>query len=151
MAAQFRVGDEFAAQPQARDRRTQVVAQGGGKPPAPGDMQSKINDLISNEVSDGKLTSDQAAELKNVFAQTFQNGPGGPGGPGGQGGPDTPGGPGGGAGGSSAASSSNSDVSQVLSDFLKLLQDSQGGSSSYGASGDSLISQIQSLVVNHSA
>ncbi len=113
----------------------------GGAPPAPGDIKSKINDLIANEVSDGKLTSDQADELKNVFAQTFKNGPGGPGGPGG---------PDGGASGTQDASG-NSDVSQVLSDFLKLLQDSQGSSSSYGSNGDSLISQIQSLIVNYQA
>ncbi len=123
-------------------------AQSGGQPPAPGDIQSKINDLIANEVSDGKLTSDQATELKNVFAQTFQNGPGGPGGPG------APGGPGGSSDnlGAGAGSSSNSDVSKVLSDFLKLIQDSQSSSATgYSASGDSLVSQIQSLIVNYSA
>ena len=40
---------------------------------------------------------------------------------------------------------------QVLSDFLKLLQDSQGSTSSCGANGDSLVSQIQSLILNYQA
>ncbi|MEJ2625962.1 MAG: hypothetical protein P8Z80_15965 [Pseudolabrys sp.] len=38
-----------------------------------------------------------------------------------------------GADSSSSSSSSGSDVAQVLSDFLKLLQDSQSGSSNYSA------------------
>jgi hypothetical protein len=129
-------------------------------PPSPDAMQSKINSLIANEVSEGKLTSAQADELKNVFAQTFQGGPGGPGGAGG------PGGPGGAGCGSDAddasssagasssdtsSSSSDSDVSKLMSDLLKLLQDSQGSTTSYAANGNSLLSQIQSLVVNYQA
>ena len=57
--------------------------QSSGTKPSASDMQSKINDLIQNEVSSGKLTSDQASELQNVFTNTFANGPGGAGGPGG--------------------------------------------------------------------
>lgn len=36
-----------------------------------GDVKSKVDDLIDAEVKDGKLTSEQASELKNVFAQAF--------------------------------------------------------------------------------
>ena len=50
----------------------------GGTKPSPSDMQSKIDDLIQNEVSSGKLTSAQATELKGVFQATFAHGPGGP-------------------------------------------------------------------------
>lgn len=117
----------------------------GGQPPPRADMQSKINGLISDEVSNGKLTSAQADELKSVFANAFKGGPGGAGGP-------PPGGAG--VGNSEAAggtNSSDSDLSTVLSDFLKLLQNSQGSSSGYGTSGNSLISQIQSLIVNYQA
>ena len=46
----------------------------------PGDIKSKIDDLISSEVSSGKLTSDQATELQGVFKAAFANGPGGAGG-----------------------------------------------------------------------
>src|SRR6476620_2258547 len=64
--------------------------QASGTRPAPGDLKSKIDDLINGEVSSGKLTSDQATELQGVFKTAFANGPGdagGPGGPGGAGGP----------------------------------------------------------------
>jgi len=127
-------------------------------------------------VKDGKLTSAQADELKNVFAQAFQGGPGGSGGPGGPGGP--------GGGGASKTSSdpadtngdgtvtaaeqaaydaknpaqaratsdsSNSDPSKLLSDFLKLLQDSKSDSSSYSTDGNGLKAQIESLIVNYQA
>jgi hypothetical protein len=40
---------------------------------APGDLKSKIDDLISGEVSSGKLTSDQASELKDVFKAAFSD------------------------------------------------------------------------------
>ncbi len=53
----------------------------------PGDLKSKIDDLINGEVSSGKLTSDQATELQGIFKAAFANGPGGAGGPGGPGGP----------------------------------------------------------------
>lgn len=41
---------------------------------APGDMKSKVDSLISQQVSSGKLTQDQAKELQAFFAQ----GPSGP-------------------------------------------------------------------------
>jgi hypothetical protein len=41
---------------------------------SPGDLKSKIQGLISNEVSSGKLTTDQATELQNVFKAAFGNG-----------------------------------------------------------------------------
>ena len=59
--------------------------QAGGSSAAPGDLKSKIDGLIANEVSSGKLTSDQATELKGVFQAAFANGPSGAGGSGGPG------------------------------------------------------------------
>ena len=53
--------------------------QSSGTRPSKDDMKSKIDDLISNEVSNGTLTSDQATELKGVFQSAFANGPGGAG------------------------------------------------------------------------
>jgi hypothetical protein len=44
----------------------------GGPPTAattPTAMKTKVDGLIDQEVTDGKLTSDQATELKSVFAQ----------------------------------------------------------------------------------
>ena len=42
-----------------------------GTASAPGDLKSKIDNLIANEVSSGKLTSDQATELQGVFKSAF--------------------------------------------------------------------------------
>jgi hypothetical protein len=56
---------------------------------SPGDLKSKIDNLIAGEVSSGKLTSDQATELQGVFKAAFASGGAsgadGAGGPGGAG------------------------------------------------------------------
>ena len=113
----------------------------GGTRPSPGDLKSKIDDLIAGEVSSGKLTSDQATELQGVFKAAFANGPGGPGGPGGahggHGGPP----PADGASSSDSASSSSgaSSAADILQQFLQSLQQSLSASSStsYSATGSS--------------
>lgn len=121
-------------------------------PPSPKEMQSKIDDLIQSEVDSGKLTSDQASELKNVFASAFSGGPGGAGGP-----PassssndsdtDTT------SSTSSSSSSSSSTVEELLKKLLDALQSSNSSkSSSYSASGSSSSnSASKSLVVDFSA
>lgn len=124
----------------------QSQGAGGGQTPSPGHIKSKIDDLIAGEVSSGKLTSAQADELKNVFAKAFQDGPGAVGGL-----PGTPGGVPGAEGDKSSTSSTDSDQSKLLTDFFKLIQDSQGSSSSYSTNGSSLASQIQALIVNYQA
>src|ERR1700731_2825063 len=53
----------------------QSSGQSGGTQSSPGDLKSKIDDLIAGEVSSGKLTSDQATKLQDVFKATFANGP----------------------------------------------------------------------------
>ena len=112
--------------------------QSSGTRPSKDGLKSKIDDLISNEVSNGTLTSDQADELKGVFQSAFAKGPGGAGGP--------PPGPPPSDDGSSdsstdAASSSSTDSStaKILEQFLQALQQSQSSSSnsSYGANGSS--------------
>ena len=116
----------------------------GGTRPSPGDLKSKIDDLIAGEVSSGKLTSDQATELQGVFKAAFANGPGGAGGPGG------PGGAHGGHDGppptdsasstdSSSSSSGTSSADDILQQFLQSLQQSLSASSStsYSATGSS--------------
>lgn len=130
----------------------------GGTRPSPGDIQSKITDLISSEVSGGKLTSDQAAELQKVFSNTFASGsPGGPdgaGAPGGVGGAPRAGGHHhGGHGGAKSASSaddssSTTDASDLLQQFLQSLKDSQSSSATgYDASGDSSGSNTASALL----
>ena len=120
--------------------------QASGTRPAPGDLKSKIDDLIAGEVSSGKLTSDQATELQGVFKAAFANGPGGDGGAGGPGGAGGAhhghhGGPGGPPPADDSSTtdgtSSASSASDILQQFLQALQSSQSAASpsSYGATG----------------
>jgi hypothetical protein len=129
-----------------------------GTRPSPDDLKSKVDDLISAQVSSGKLTGDQADELKNVFSQAFANGPGGgpggPGGPGGHGGPGGPGGPGGGAPGASGntdstSDSSDTDLQKLLSDFLSTLQESTSQTSSYTGTGETQSTSASSLLFDY--
>jgi hypothetical protein len=129
--------------------------QTSGTRPSPADLKSKIDDLISGEVSSGKLTSDQATELQGIFKAAFANGPGGaggPGGPGGAGGPPPGGGPGGpppadGASSSDDSSSSTTSIDDILKQFLQSLQESLSASSStsYSATGSSSTSSSGSF------
>ena len=116
--------------------------QAGGTRPSPGELKSKIDDLIAGEVSSGKLTSDQATELQGIFKAAFANGPGGSRGPGGAGGPPPGGGPGGPppsdeASSSDDTSSTSTSVEDILKQFLESLQEqmSASSSSSYSATG----------------
>jgi len=49
--------------------------QASGTRPSPEEMKSKIDDLISSQVSSGKLTSEQATELQGVFKAAFAKWP----------------------------------------------------------------------------
>lgn len=121
--------------------------QASGTRPSPGELKSKIDDLINGEVASGKLTSDQATELQGIFKAAFANGPGGAGGPGGPGGPP-PGGPppADGASSSDDSSSDTSSIDDILKQFLQSLQESLSASStSYGATGSSSTSSSGSF------
>ena len=117
----------------------------GGTRPSPGDLKSKIDDLIAGEVSGGKLTSDQATELQGVFKAAFANGADGAAGPSGAG--AAPHGHHRGHGGppptdsssSTGGTSSTSSVIDILQQFLQSLQNSRSSSSStpYSAAGTS--------------
>jgi hypothetical protein len=110
--------------------------QAGGTRPSPGELKSKIDDLIAGQVASGKLTSDQATELQGIFKAAFANGPGGARGPGGAGGPPPGGGPGGPPPSDEALSTSTS-VEDILKQFLETLQEQMSASSSsaYSATG----------------
>jgi len=114
--------------------------QSSGTRPSPDAMKSKIDDLIAGEVSSGKLTSDQAAELQNVFKTAFANGPGGPGGahhhPDGPP-PDSDAASAAGGTGTAGSTDGSNSVADILQQFLQSLQTSlSAASSSYGASGN---------------
>jgi len=131
--------------------------QSSGTRPSKDGLKSKIDDLISSEVSNGTLTSDQATELKGVFQSAFANGPGGPGGAGGP----PPGPPPSDDSASSDSSSStdstsststDSTTAKILEQFLQALQQSQSSNSSYGAngsSGSSSSSDFSALLIDY--
>ena len=115
--------------------------EASGTRPSPGDLKSKIDDLINGEVSSGKLTSDQATELQGIFKAAFAHKPsaGGPGGQGGAGGPPPGPPPSDGASStdSSDSSSGTSSINDILQQFLQALQKSLSESSaSYGSTGN---------------
>jgi hypothetical protein len=116
--------------------------EASGTRPSPGDLKSKIDDLINGEVSSGKLTSDQATELQGIFKAAFAHGPGGAGGPGGPGGaggppPGPPPSDGVSSTDSSDSSSGTSSINDILQQFLKALRQSLSESStSYGSTGN---------------
>ena len=100
----------------------------------PGDLKSKVDNLIAAQVSSGKLTSDQATELQGVFKAAFANGAGGAhhGHHGGHGGP-----PPADSSSSTGSTSSTGSANDILQQFLQSLQNSASGSSStpYSATG----------------
>jgi hypothetical protein len=129
-------------------------ASASGTTLPPGDLKSKIDDLIAGEVSSGKLTPAQATALQGVFKATFADGAGSSDGAGGA---QTGGSPATGAahhghhghhGGSRAGdttsptdntsgASNTSSAIDILQQFLQSLKDSLSSSStpSYSASG----------------
>ena len=141
-------------------KASQSSDSSGGTRLSPPDMPSKINDLIQNEMSSGKLTSAQASELKGVFQATFAQGPGGP-----------P--PGDGTGSSSStvdassltsaattsstdtSSTNTSSISELLQQFLQALQSSlsNASSTSYNASGTTAASdkssQLSAIMIDY--
>lgn len=140
--------DESALSSALNDIDSALKSQGSSTsgPPSPKDIQSKVNDLISTEVKNGKLTSDQADQLKNIFAKALPQGGLG----GGHGGPHGPGNAGiAGSGSTADASSSDSDTNSLLQDFLKLIQDAQN-TNGYSASGDTQ-KAFSSLLVSFKA
>jgi polyhydroxyalkanoate synthesis regulator phasin len=92
-------------------------SRAGGTRPSPGEIGDKINGLIDGLVEDGKLTSDQAEELKEVFANAAPQGrPGG-------------------LASTSSSDESSFDTNELIQELLKMLQDSQSKAASYGPNG----------------
>ncbi len=101
-------------------------------------MKDRIDSLISDQVESGALTSDQASELKNLFASGGQSttASAAAGGPSGAGGPP-PGPPPDQASSDGDTSTSGSSASDLLSTFIQQLQAAQSSNSGYGATGTS--------------
>lgn len=119
----------------------------------PSSMKDRIDSLISDQVSSGTLTSDQASELKNLFAShgksvtssssdsgSNTDGPQGPPPPGPPPGADA-------SASSSSSSSSTSSTSDLLSAFMQQLQAAQSSGTGYAASGQSSSAQSSSALL----
>jgi hypothetical protein len=141
--------DQGALSQAVTDIDASLQSDGAGNPTgnsnsAPGELKSKIDNLIAGEVSSGKLTSDQATELQGVFKTAFANG----GASGGTSGPDGAGGahhghhghhggpPSADASSATDGTASTSSTDDILQQFLQSLQNSVSASRpSYGAAG----------------
>lgn len=118
----------------------------------PGSMKDRIDSLISDQVDSGALTSDQANELKNLFASggrsTEASGSasgmsdidGPPPGPPPGGSPD-------GTSSDGSSSTSSTSSSDLLSAFMQQLQASQSKNAAYGATGSSQYSASNSALL----
>ncbi|KMO35596.1 hypothetical protein VQ02_17070 [Methylobacterium variabile] len=97
----------------------------------PSQAKGRMDDLIGAEVDKGTLTSEQATTLKSLLSSQKGGGQGSPGGPP----PGPP--PSGDAAATGATGASATSASDLLSSFLKQLQDAQtqAQASGYGASG----------------
>lgn len=113
----------------------------------PSQMKDRIDGLISDQVSSGALTSDQASELKNLFSShgtsVTSASAGGPDGP--------PPGPPPAASGTSdssatSSSSSTSSTNDLLTAFMQQLQAAQSSASGYAASGTSATKPSSALL-----
>ena len=120
----------------------------------PTTMKDKVAGLIDKEVSDGKLTTDQATELKNLFANAAVKMAGH------HHGPRPAASDGASATDTSTASSSDTlttdlasaanDAISALTSFLDKLKDAAKSNAVYGSKGSSS-SDISSLLVNSAA
>ena len=131
------------------------ASQSQGSRPDPSELGKKIDDLISQQVEAGTLSSDQASELQGLFKNADPGkggGQAGPGGPGGPGGPPPGGPPPGGGGpqqsGSSTESSDSSDSKSLLEEFLANLQSQLAQGQNYGSNGSTSTTSTTSLLLN---
>lgn len=113
---------------------------------SPDEMHSKLQSLIDQQVKDGGLTSDQADELKQLFADAAPKG-----GPGGAGGPPPPPPQGETESSDSSSSSSSTDLASLLAEFLKQVQARTSSTTGYGTDGSSSTSAAKALVLDTSA
>jgi len=108
----------------------QDVGSSGQRPP-PQEMKDKIGSLIDQQVSSGKLTSDQASELKGIFSSAAPAS--------------------GGTGDSNSTGSASSGFqSDTLNTFLATLQESTG-QASYTTTGQATSKQAVSLLLNYTS
>ncbi|MDO6413443.1 hypothetical protein Q4F19_03520 [Sphingomonas sp. BIUV-7] len=118
----------------------------------PGGMKTKMDSLIDNEVADGKLTDDQATELKQVFANAAgsMKGAHGPHGPPPPSPDDSDDDPTTTATTSTGSTDSTKSAIEQMIAFLQKLEDSMTSTSPYTSSGSSTASgsTASSVLIN---
>lgn len=127
--------------------------QQGGSPTG---MKDKVDSLIDKQVADGKLTDEQAEELKTLFAEAAPQGAGGPGGP-------PPGPPPTDESSSTEATDGSSTTTstdgtdatdqmiEALKTFLEKFEQAVSANSPYGSDGTSTGSGLSSLLFDGNA
>lgn len=98
------------------------------KRPDPAGMQARIASLIGDQVKAGTLTSDQADELRQVFADAFQGG-----------------------GGETGADQGPDGSASLIADFVKQIQDGLGKGPAYGSGGEASQSGALSVLIDYKA
>lgn len=112
---------------------------------SPNHLRSKISDLISDEVKNGKLTDDQATSLQSMFDDAFEGGPTDPSFS--DGNDEDPFG----KVDFSTDSSAANDTSALLQDFLNLAADQESQSNYDSAGSSSAKSSPGALLLNYTA
>jgi len=123
---------------------------------APGGMKTKVDGLIDQEVSNGKLTDDQATELKQVFADAAQKMGGAHhhhhhGGPKGPPPSDDLTSTGDSTDPTTTSTDSAKNAIDTLISFLKQMEDKMSSSTNYTSSGTSSGNGLSSLLVDGNA
>lgn len=126
-------------------------SRSSGKP-SPGEGKAKVEGMIDDMLSSGKLTDSQATELKQLFEDTFA---GGPGGVQGKNGPPPPPPPSNEESEDSAtsvtdAAASTEDLMQMLQELMQKLSENLS-SKAYGTNGKTSTSSTSALFIDIAA
>jgi len=137
----------------ALDDIDSAIRSGGAPAPGsdPSGMKTRIDSLIDKEVSDGKLTDEQATELKKLFADAALKGPGGPPPAGGPEGTTTASTDSDDTTSDSSVTSDNQDLVDALMAFLQKFQEAVSSNSPYTADGSGTTSSRSSVLFDSNA
>ena len=156
-AGTVKASDQTALSSALDDIDTAIRSSGASQAgSAPTDMKTRVDSLIDKEVTDGKLSDEQASELKELFAQAAPQGPGGP--------PPPPPAEAGtdstdavtatSDGSTSTGTTGTSDAKQLaeaLMAFLKKFQEAMDSNAPYAANGSSVSSSRSSVLFDATA
>lgn len=128
-------------------------SRAGGKP-SPEEGKAKVEGMIDNMVSTGKLTDSQASELKQLFEDTFAGGPGGVQGRNGPPPPPPPSDEEDSTEGCTTCASGSADSTEALMQMLQELMQKLSenlSSKAYGTNGKTSTSSVSALFIDIAA